>query len=83
MHTKEELDIAVIKLYEDYKEAVKKYKQMDASLVNKLIEINNDEKKYTKEEVYYIGFNALVLLQNDINNNRFWNIIKKNTILIW
>jgi len=66
MYTKEELDIAIIKLYTDYKEFVKKYKKHDITLINKLIEINNDEKKYTKEEVYYIAFNSLLLLQEDI-----------------
>ncbi len=70
MRTKEELDIAVMKLYNNYKEVARKYKQGDISLINKLVEINNDEKKYTKEEVYYIGFNALLLLQNDIQNNK-------------
>ncbi len=66
MHTKEELDMAIIKLYTDYKESIKKYKKGDTTLINKLIEINKDEKNYTREEVYYIAFNSLLLLQEDI-----------------
>ena len=70
MRNKEELDIAVIKLYGDYRETIKKYKKRDIAFVGKLVEISNDESNYTKEDVYYIGFNALLLLQEDFVKNR-------------
>ena len=68
MHKKEELDMAILQLYEDYKKVIKKYKKGDLSLIEELIKINDDERNYNKEEVYYIGFNALLLLKIDIDN---------------
>ncbi len=64
MHTIEEIDLAVIKLYGDYRDTIKKYKNGDITFISKLVEISNDERNCPKEEAYYIGFNALLLLQD-------------------
>lgn len=70
MHTQEELNQAIITLYQDYKDVIDKYKKGDKKIINKLIKISKDESKYTRDEVYYIGFNALKLLQEDIEKNK-------------
>lgn len=70
MHTQEELNRAILDLYHDYKECIKDYKKNDFGFISKLCKINNDNKKYTKEEVYFIGFNALLMLQSDLENNK-------------
>lgn len=69
MHTKEELDKAILELYKDYKDALKDYKEGNVKFFYEMTKINNDEKKYTKEEVYYIGFNALLMLRKELDNN--------------
>lgn len=69
MHTKEELDKAILELYKDYKDALKDYKEGNVKFFYEMTKINNDEKKYTKEEVYYIGFNALLMLKKELDNN--------------
>lgn len=69
MHSKEELDKAIIDLYKDYKDIYKDYKDGNFKILFDLNKIHNEEKKYTKEEVYYIGLNALELLEQDIKNN--------------
>lgn len=69
MHRKEELDKAIIKLYNDYKDVIKDYRNGDLKILYDFAKINDEEKKYTKEEVYYIGFNALLLLEQDIKRN--------------
>ena len=70
MHTKEELDKAIIDLYNEYKESYRDLKNRNIKAIQDLVKINNEEKKYTREEVYYIGINALILLEDDIRNNR-------------
>lgn len=67
MHTKEELDLAILNLYKDYKDAINDYKKGDINFFQKLEKINNDSKKYTTEEVYYIAFNVILLFQEDNN----------------
>ena len=69
MHRKEELDKAIIILYNDYKDVIKDYRNGDLKILYDFAKINDEEKKYTKEEVYYIGFNALLLLEQDIKRN--------------
>ena len=69
MHTEEELNKAIIDLYKDYKDIVKKMKLSDKTYIFNMAKINKDESKYTKEEVLYIGVNALSLLEQDIKNN--------------
>ena len=69
MHTDEELNKAILELYKDYKDIVKKMKLNDKTYIFNLAKINKDESKYTKEEVLYIGVNALSLLEQDIKNN--------------
>lgn len=69
MHTEEELQKAILELYKDYKDIVKKMKLNDKTYIFNMAKINNDESKYTKEEVMYIGINALNLLEHDIRNN--------------
>ena len=69
MHTDEELNKAILELYKDYKDIVKKMKLNDKTYIYNMAKINNDESKYTKEEVLYIGVNALSLLEQDIKNN--------------
>ena len=69
MHTDEELNKAMLELYKDYKDIVKKMKLNDKTYIFNLAKINKDESKYTKEEVLYIGVNALSLLEQDIKNN--------------
>ena len=69
MHTEEELNKAIIELYKDYKDIVKKMKLNDKTYIFNIAKINKDESKYTKEEVLYIGVNALSLLEQDIKNN--------------
>ena len=69
MHTDEELNKAILELYKDYKDIVKKMKLNDKTYIFNMAKINNDESKYTKEEVLYIGVNALSLLEQDIKNN--------------
>lgn len=69
MHTDEELNKAIIELYKDYKDIVKKMKLNDKTYIFNMAKINRDESKYTKEEVLYIGVNALSLLEQDIKNN--------------
>lgn len=73
MHNKEELDLAVLKLYNDYREVMKKYKNGDKKIIYDLLKINNDEKEYTKEEAYYIGFSALAMLTDDMNKEKYKN----------
>ena len=67
MHTKEELDLAILNLYKDYKDAINDYKKGDINFFQKLAKIKNDSKKYTTEEVYYIAFNVILLFQEDNN----------------
>ncbi|MBQ6282886.1 MAG: hypothetical protein IJK66_05095 [Bacilli bacterium] len=69
MHTDEELNFAILELYKDYKDIVKKMKLNDKTYIFNLAKINKDERKYKKEEVLYIGINALNLLELDIKNN--------------
>ena len=69
MHTEEELNIAILELYKDYKDIVKKMKLNDKTYIFNMAKINKDESKYTKEEVLYIGINALNMLEQDIKNN--------------
>lgn len=69
MHTKEELDRAILNLYKDYKDTIKDYKDGNLKLLYDVNKINSEEKKYTREEVYYIGLNALALLEQDIKKN--------------
>ncbi len=66
MHTKEELDRAVVDLYKDYKDAIKDCQNRNIKFAYDITKITNDEQKYTKQEVYYIGMNALALLIQDI-----------------
>ena len=70
MHSKEELDKAIMDLYHDYKETYKDYKEGNIRILFDFNKISNEEKKYTKDEVYYIGLNALALLEQDIRNNK-------------
>ena len=70
MHTKEELNQAIITLYQDYKDVVDKYKKGDLRIINKLVKISKDETKYTRDEVYYICFNALMLLKEDFKKEK-------------
>ena len=44
----------------------------DKNYFYKIAKLNNEEKKnnYTKEEVIYIGINALIMLENDIKNGK-------------
>ena len=70
MHTKEKLDKAILDLYKDYKDTIKDYKDGNMKFIYDVNKINNEEKKYTKYEVYYIGLNALALLEQDIKNNK-------------
>ena len=69
MHTEEELNVAILELYKDYKDIVKKMKLNDKTYIFNMAKINKDESKYTKEEVLYIGINALNMLEQDIKNN--------------
>lgn len=69
MHTKEELDRAILNLYKDYKDTIKDYKDGNLKFLYDVNKINNEEKKYTREEVYYICLNELVLLEHDMRNN--------------
>lgn len=69
MHTKEELDRAILNLYKDYKDTIKDYKDGNLKFLYDVNKINNEEKKYTREEVYYICLNTLVLLEHDMRNN--------------
>lgn len=69
MHTKEELDRAILNLYKDYKDTIKDYKDGNLKFLYEVNKINNEEKKYTREEVYYICLNVLVLLEHDMRNN--------------
>lgn len=59
MHTKEELDRAILNLYKDYKDTIKDYKDVNLKLLYDVNKINSEEKKYTREEVYYIGFECI------------------------
>lgn len=70
MHTQEELDKAILELYKDYKDVLKDYEEGNLKFFYEMNKINNDERKYTKEEVYYIGFNALMMLKKDLDNNK-------------
>lgn len=72
MHTKEELDMAVIKLYNSYKDTIRDYKSGNIKLFSDLIKISEEETKYSKGEVYYIGFNALLLLENNIKKGELY-----------
>ena len=69
MHTKEELDRAILNLYKDYKDTIKDYKDCNLKFLYDVNKINNEEKKYTREEVYYICLNTLVLLEHVMRNN--------------
>lgn len=69
MHTQEELNKAIIELYNDYKEAMKDYKNGNCDFFREIAKIKNNGDKYTKEEVQYIGFNALMLLYDDMKND--------------
>ena len=69
MYTKEELDRAILNLYKDYKDTIKDYKDGNLKFLYDVNKINNEEKKYTREEVYYICLNALALLEHDMRNN--------------
>lgn len=70
MHTKDELDKAIIDLYKNYKDTIKDYRNGNIKFLYDINKINNEEKKYTIDEVYYIGLNALALLEQDIKNNK-------------
>mgnify|MGYP004661606867 CR=1 FL=1 len=69
MHTKEELDRAILNLYKDYKDTIKNYKDSNLKFLYDVNKINNEEKKYTGEEACYICLNALALLEHDMINN--------------
>ena len=69
MYTKEELDRAILNLYKDYKDTIKDYKNGNLKFLYDVNKISSEEKKYTREEVYYIGLNALALLEQDIKKN--------------
>ena len=46
MHTKEELDRAILSLYKDYKYTIKDYKDGNLKFLYDVNKINNEEKKY-------------------------------------
>ena len=69
MHTQEELDKAVIELYKEYKETFKDLKENNNKFFYDLLKMSKKEIQYTKDEVMYIGLNALALLEQDMKNN--------------
>ena len=69
MHTQEELDKAIIELYKEYKETFKDLKENNNKFFYDLLKMSKKEIQYTKDEVMYIGLNALALLEQDMKNN--------------
>ena len=52
MHTKEELDRAILNLYKDYKDTIKDYKDGNLKFLYEVNKINNEEKNVYVLEVY-------------------------------
>lgn len=53
MHTKEELDRAILNLYKDYKDTIKDYKDGNLKFLYEVNKINNEEKS-TQEKKFII-----------------------------